>query len=508
MRHTAILKTREVNIMQSKTDTTAKGTIRAVKYMRYSTHNQDDGYSIAYQREAIEKYAEKNNIELVSEYIDEARSGTNDRRPGLQSLMNDAKQKPNWNTVIVFDNSRFSRNLNDSVYYEKQLEDLDIKLLCVTQVFSDNADGRLCKNLLRTIYSYQPDKTAERVSATQKLLASQASHLGGKPPLGYKLDVGKHLVIDHDTAPIIREIFDMYEEGYSYESMAKNLNQKGYQTASGNPFTKHSFNSILNQEKYTGKYIWNRSSKKKSGGKRNSHSYKPVDEWIVKENAFEPIISKEQFERVQNLMRERSHGLSTTKARRFYMLSGQGFLKCACCGSRMVGTTVISHGKKYPVYRCPNHKGKVCPTKDIPADSLDMFVSVKIALNSFKGIDLQQLTKEINTSNDSYRKLNQELRQIRMQLTNLAKSLSKCYSEALTDEVRMLEEKKAFIIQKMEAAKSDKISINKDNLYDLKKRIFKYLKTSDDLEARHYLKSVIKQITVSNEEVIVELNIA
>ena len=494
--------------MQRRTDPTAKGTVAAVKYMRYSTHNQDDGYSIAYQREAIEKYAAKNNIVLVNEYIDEARSGTNDRRPGLQSLMNDAKQKPDWNTVIVFDNSRFSRNLKDSVYYEKQLEDLGIKLLSVTQTFSDNADGRLCKNLLRAIYSYQPDKTAERVSATQELLASEASHLGGKPPLGYKLNADKQLVIDSDTAPIIKEIFDMYEVGYSYANMAKILNQKGYQTASDNPFTKHSFNSILRQEKYTGKYIWNKSSKKKSGGKRNSHTYKPEEEWIIKENAFEPIISKEQFERVQNLMKERSRGTSTTKARRFYMLSGQGFLKCSCCGSLMVGSTVTSHGKKYPVYRCPKHKGNVCPTKDIPAASLDKFVSVKIAQNSFKGIDLQQLSEEINASNESYRTLNQELRQIRKQLTNIAKSLSKCYSDALTEEVQRLEERKAFILQKMDAAKSGKISIDESNLRDLKEKVFQYLRTSDDLEARRYLKTIVKQIVVSNEEVTVELNIA
>jgi hypothetical protein len=64
-----------------------------VAYMRYSSTNQDET-SIEYQRTAIRRYAEKQDYYVVAEYIDEARTGTNDRREGFQELMADARTKP------------------------------------------------------------------------------------------------------------------------------------------------------------------------------------------------------------------------------------------------------------------------------------------------------------------------------------------------------------------------------------------------------------------------------
>ena len=66
-RHTACAIYKEVKAVRK---VKAHSQVRAVKYMRYSTHNQDDGMSIEYQRENIERYAEKNNIELVGEYVE------------------------------------------------------------------------------------------------------------------------------------------------------------------------------------------------------------------------------------------------------------------------------------------------------------------------------------------------------------------------------------------------------------------------------------------------------
>lgn len=74
-------------------------TKKAVAYMRYSSDNQNET-SIEYQRIAIEAYCDRNGIELVGEYVDEAYSGTNDKRPGFQDLIRDALDKPEWGTEI------------------------------------------------------------------------------------------------------------------------------------------------------------------------------------------------------------------------------------------------------------------------------------------------------------------------------------------------------------------------------------------------------------------------
>lgn len=65
------------------------------------------------------------------------------------------------------------------------------------------------------------------------------------PPLGYDLDETKHIVVNEAEAEIVRTIFRMYLDGYSYSDIAKALNTAGHTTKIGNPFNKNSFSSLL-----------------------------------------------------------------------------------------------------------------------------------------------------------------------------------------------------------------------------------------------------------------------
>ena len=486
----------------------AHSQVRAVKYMRYSTHNQDDGMSIEYQRENIERYAEKNNIELVGEYVDEAYSGTNDRRPGYQKMLEDARNKPDWNAVIVFDTSRFSRDVLDALRYEDELKSLGIKLLYSSQHFEDSCSGEIVKLVTLALDASHPKKTSDYVKAAHTTKAKRAQHVGGKPPLGYTVNPNGYLEIDKEAAPIVREIFDMFESGYSYARMAKKLNEKGYRATTGNPFRKNSFNSILQQEKYTGTYVWNKRREKNRKGQRNNHAYKPEDEWVIIENAFPAIISKEQFDRVQEKLEQRASGKANSKARNYYMLGSLKILKCSCCGSYLVGSVVASHNKHYLVYRCPNHKSSGCPTKDIRAEQLEKYVANRIVNNCFIGVDLRALSHEVNSSAVGYRKLREKQRKTEAELIRLVKVAKRCDSSTVAEEIERLEAERQNIKAKIEAAKTDKVEITKHNLREIKKKVFNYIRKSDDLEARQYLQEVVKQISVSNDDVIVELNVS
>lgn len=97
----------------------------------------------------------------------------------------------------------------------------------------------------------------------------------------------------------MRLIFDRYSNGYTYNDIAKELNAKGYKTKIGREFTSASLNSILNQRKYIGEYVYNRRSSKNINGSYNSHKNKPEEEIIRIPDAVPKIIDKKIFEKVQ-----------------------------------------------------------------------------------------------------------------------------------------------------------------------------------------------------------------
>ena len=88
-------------------------------------------------------YAFNRDYFISAEYVDEARTGTNDRREGFQELLADAKANPKWRKILIYDMSRFSRNNIDATKYAAELEDLDIEIISVTQAFDNSNEGHL-----------------------------------------------------------------------------------------------------------------------------------------------------------------------------------------------------------------------------------------------------------------------------------------------------------------------------------------------------------------------------
>ena len=278
---------------------------------------------------------------------------------------------------------------------------------------------------------------------TQKAHAAQ--HCGGQPPLGYDVDpVSRTLVINETEAEAVRKIFDMYELGYSYTLIADYLNRHGYRTKTGAEFQKSSFQSILTQEKYTGKYIWNRACAKKSDGRRNSHDDKPLSKQIVIEDGCPEIIDKVQFDRVQKQL-ENQYGNSSGKSKYHYMLGGIGVLRCRACGAQLVGNTYTTHGKKYQVYVCPNHRHpdieQRCETKNIRADRVDKLVAGQFAKEMVYRKDWKLLLAASEQSEQEHI-LQKKLSDIERGIQNLLKAVQYGATEAVAVKLKALTEEK------------------------------------------------------------------
>ena len=485
-----------------------KGIVAA--YMRYSSDNQDEK-SIEYQRDAITEYCKNNDYFLFAEYWDEAYTGTNDRRPSFQKLIEDAQNSPPWDTILVFDYSRWFRDTNHSTLYECQLFELGIDVFSITEQFDTSSEGLLMRDIKKAFNAFTSRNIGKFSRAGMLNNANKAEHCGGKPPLGYDI-VNKKLVINESEANIVKRIFDMYENNFSYNKMAEDLNSKGYRTKFGQPFTFNSFDSILHQEKYTGTYVWNKSHEKNTRGSKKSQRCEVYDKEVKTPNAVPVIISQEQFDRVQQMFKNRRSGTATSKNRNHYLLSGCGFLKCAECGALMIGSIVSSHGNRYKYYYCPNHKKKLptCSNVGIQATFLDEFVIRVIVKDIYKRDDLISL---YNTSEekDKVHILKNQIAGLEKTSKNLVKELVKKENKESLVELRAelndVNIRKKALKEELEYIKASLVTLTESDRKNLCKKIKKLMITGDSLEVRKYLKETISEILVSDTDVKITLNI-
>lgn len=373
--------------------------IKAVAYARFSSDNQRDE-SIDAQLRAIRKYAETNNIEIVREYIDRAKTGANADRESFQSMLTDS-QYGNFELVIVHKLDRFARNRYDSAVSKAKLKSNGVRVISVLEHFDDSPESIITEGLLEAMSEYYSANLSREVMKGMKENALSCKHTGGKPPLGYKVGEDMRLEIDEDEAPHVRFIFDSILNGMTYSEIISELNLCGAKTKKGGTFGKNSLYAILTNEKYTGVYVYNRAASKDINGKRNNHKSKNAENIIRIEGGVPQLISKEKFNAVQKILKER-RSLEHTKssAKEDYLLSGKVF--CGVCGNTFCeNRQKNSHGYKYITYRCNtrSRKGsKACGNKEINRDKLEKYVLNLLADILFDKQRIPEVIKEYNKS--------------------------------------------------------------------------------------------------------------
>lgn len=228
------------------------GMPEAVIYARYSSHSQRD-VSIEQQVRACKQFAERHGIEIVKVYDDRALTGTNDRRPGFQKMIQDAK-KSSWNYVIVYTLDRFARDRYDSAVYKRQLKDAGVKVLSAMENISDDPTGVLMESLLEGLAEYYSKELSRKIKRGMSDNAGKCM-VNGSLPLGYVRGTDGHYAIDEAEADIVREIFRRTANGEKFISIINDLNNRCILTKRGSHWNRSSFNTLLSNERYVGIYI-------------------------------------------------------------------------------------------------------------------------------------------------------------------------------------------------------------------------------------------------------------
>lgn len=422
---------------------------RVAQYARFSSDNQRSE-SIDAQIRAMNQFCKQNHWQVVSTYTDEARSATTDNRPQFQQMITDSS-KGLFDIVLVHKLDRFSRDRYDSAIYKKKLKRNKVRLCSVLERMDDSPESIMMESVLEGMAEYYSKNLSREVMKGMNETALQCKHTGGCPPLGYRLNSERMLEIEPHEAEAVRIIFQMYADGYGYTAIADRLNSLGYEPKRGGRFGKNSLGSILDNEKYTGVYVFNKSAPKNEDGTRNGHKNKSLTEMIRVEGGCPQIITKGLFQKVQRLKAANRRKGGRYHSKEFYMLSGK--IRCGVCGKAMVGNLRFSGRNKsrLATYRCPTHH-KECRNKEINKDYLDAYISVLIGEKLLNPTALRKAVAKVNRYIRQYNKeydsthdtAEEELQEVLANLDNITAAVEKgIITESLIQRAEALEEQRA-----------------------------------------------------------------
>lgn len=373
--------------------------MNAIAYARFSSDNQREE-SIDAQLRAIREYADRHDIRIVKEYIDEARSATTDKRPAFQAMFGNLT---GIEAVIVHKLDRFSRDRYDSAFYKRELKRRGVRLISVLEPLDDSPESIILESVLEGMAEYYSRNLARETMKGLKETALYCRHTGGIPPLGYDVVDGQY-VLNESEARIVRTIFDKYAAGEKYADILTAL--EPYKTKWGLPFSKTSLNSILRNEKYTGVYVFGRQSRQL----HNSH--KDSDDIIRIPDGMPRIIDDNTWAIAQE--RIKSHKRNAAYAsKRIYILSGK--LECDC-GTIMTGAASVNKKGSYRYYRC-----KQCG-KSVNADKIESDVLERVSSHlHFTRKDAEEIRNAIMREQERVQNsdLKKELRNVQKQISNI-----------------------------------------------------------------------------------------
>lgn len=369
-------------------------------YLRLS---RDDGNnsvseSILNQKSFLIQYVIQNGFNLVDVYIDDGYSGTNFDRPDFKRMIADIESKK-INCVVTKDLSRLGRDyIMTGHYLERYFPENQVRYIAVndgidTYEENNNNDMSPFKAVINDMYAKDISKKVKTALATKK---ANGMFIGSVAPYGYKKDTENkgHLVIDPETAPIVKRIFSMFIQGVAKLGIANQLsiehiptpsefkNLTATQRRNKGVWNEAIISRILTNPTYIGNLTQNRS--KKINYKVKAKQNLPENQWIIVENTHEPIVTAEEFEMVQKIIKKRTYQKKDGKP---HLLSG--LLRCGDCGGHM---SFVHSSKIYVACSTwrKHAKLKLCTSHLIREDYLE-----KEVLNSLKN----QAEEYINQKN-------------------------------------------------------------------------------------------------------------
>ena len=321
-------------------------------YCRVSTDKEDQANSFEAQQHYFRNYIRSNpDWQLYKIYADEGISGTSTKkRTQFNQMIADAREGK-FEMILTKEVSRFSRNIVDAIVHTRQLKEMGIGVLFLTDGISTlEQDAELRLSIMATLAQEESRKTSTRVKWGQARQMERGV-VFGHSLLGYDVRDGT-IAINPEGAALVRLIFQKYAaEQIGTGKIARYLTENGYRTHQGNSWTSSAVVKILKNEKYVGDLIQQKTFTPDylTHARKTNRGEVPR---ISLKNHHEPIVSRELWDLTQALLRKNNkHRDDAIGHSNRYTFSGR--IQCGECGCAFVGRfKYLKDGRKMRRWCC------------------------------------------------------------------------------------------------------------------------------------------------------------
>ena len=316
----------------------------------------------------LSQFCQENGFSIFDYYVDDGFSGLNYQRPGFQRLLEDV-EAGKIDTVITKDLSRLGRDYIQTGYFiDIYFKEKNVRYIAMNDGIDtkhENNDIAPFKNILNDMYAHD---LSRKVKVAKKQRALKGYFISGQAPYGYRIDPenNNHLIIDPTAASNVRFIFQLAEQGNTMREIAAIMTNKRvlspgmYKAQNGDTrFIRYNRDDkaswcvatiaqILEDPVYTGSVVNHKGEVKNY--KTKVRRKVPKEEWIIVENMHEPIVSREVFDHVQEILSLKAH-----PRRHQFENVLEGCVFCGECGHRMTQATKKRMNGERFLLRCTHH---------------------------------------------------------------------------------------------------------------------------------------------------------
>lgn len=418
---------------------------------RESNKTWSDSESIINQEQILREFAREHNVFVYGVYSDDGYSGTNFDRPDFQKMIDDI-ENGKVNMVITKDLSRLGREYVGVGYYEEiYFPEKEVRFIAINDGYDSESDSPMnmsapYKNVHNDMFARE---TSQKVISVKRYKQRVGEFIGGKAPYGYvKSPTQKNkIVIDENTAPIVRMIFELALEGKSCREIAQKLTDDGVPTPAvyaginlsvHGPYSKkwssERISFMLQNEVYIGSMVQGRVRKVSYKSKKCRRI--PREEWAVVRNTHEPIVDRDTFEKVGLLIKNRN----CTRSRTYdYLLKGLIF--CHECGYPLGVINRPLAGQSETLYfvcrtyqRFTEYHTCTCHCIKVETITDAVLEEVRRICQQYRNhIDLDELTQNaLLLAEKERRKQGKDLSALRGKLDSLQSQMDKSYCDRLS----------------------------------------------------------------------------
>ncbi len=341
-------------------------------YCRLSQEDMRQGSSdsIVNQRMILENYAKENGFENTRVFADDGYTGVNFERPAFKQIL-DLIEKNEVATLITKDLSRLGRNyIEVGSYTEIYFPRNNVRYIAINDnfdsLYTEGNELAPFKNLFNEWYARD---TSKKIRAVKRAKAEKGERIGSRPPYGYVKDPNdsKKIIVNEETAPVVRRIFSMCVEGLGPTVIANKLKElqiltpvmyeyrkSGTAVTHLDPDRPYDWNAktvadILSKEDYIGNTVNCRYTVLSYKDKRKMK--RDASEQLRFENTHEPIIDKQTWEMVQKLRSGKRRRNSMGEMSKY-----SGLLFCSNCGSKLYFYRKRADDPKSYSFNCSHYR--------------------------------------------------------------------------------------------------------------------------------------------------------